>query len=120
MRIYYIIIGMAVVVIILLGTFAAVQDSQLTTETARNAELQKKIELLEQEVTALKNTDDTYFQRGVDLQYAGKFQEAKEAFEILITKFPSSSLVGKAQERLIYLNDTISHQGGGEAGKGAN
>lgn len=118
MRVYYIIIGMAVVAIALLGTFAVLQDSQLTSEKARNAELQKKVESLEQEVTALKNNDDSYFQRGVDLQYAGKFQEAKEAFEIVITKFPASNLAGMARERLIYVNDAIAHQGAGEMDKG--
>lgn len=118
MRVYYIIIGMAVVVIALLGTFAVLQDSQLTSEKARNAELQKKVESLEQEVTALKNTDDNYFQRGVDLQYARKFQEAKEAFEIVITKFPTSSLAAMARERLIYINDAITHPGAEEPNKG--
>jgi tetratricopeptide (TPR) repeat protein len=118
MRVYYIVIGMAVVVIALLGTFAVLQDSQLTTEKARSAELQKKVESLEQEVTALKNTDDNYFQRGVDLQYAGKFREAKEAFEIVITKFPSSNLAAMARERLIYVNDAIAHPGAGEMDKG--
>ena len=118
MRVYYIIIGMAVVVILLFGTFAVLEDSQLTSEKARNAELQKKVESLEREVTALKNTDDNYFQRGVDLQYAGKFKEAKEEFEIVITKFPASSLAGMARERLIYVNDAIAHPGAGETDKG--
>jgi tetratricopeptide (TPR) repeat protein len=118
MRIHYIIIGMAVVVIALLGTFAVLQDSELTTEKARNGELQKKVESLEQQVTALKDTDDNYFQRGVDLQYAGKFQEAKEAFEIVITKFPASKLAGMARERLIYVNDAIAHPGAGETNRG--
>jgi tetratricopeptide (TPR) repeat protein len=117
MRVYYIIIGMAVVVILLLGAFTVLEDSQLTSEKARNTELQKKIESLEQEVSALKNTDDNYFQRGVDLQYAGKFQEAKEAFEIVITKFPASNLAGMARERLIYVNDAIAHPGAGESKK---
>ena len=118
MRIYYIIIGMAVVVIALLGGFAVLQDSELTSEKARNAELQKKVESLQQEVTALKNTDDSYFQKGVDLQYAGKYQEAKEAFEIVVTKFPTSTLAEKARERLLYVNGAIAHDGVGEADKG--
>ena len=117
MRVYYIIIGMAVVVILLLGAFTVLEDSQLTSEKARNTELQKKVESLEQEVSALKNTDDKYFLRGVDLQYAGKFQEAKEAFEIVITKFPASNLAGMARERLIYVNDAIAHPGAGESKK---
>ena len=50
MRIYYIIIGMAVVLIALLGSCAVLQDSQLAGEKARNAELQQKVESLEQEV----------------------------------------------------------------------
>jgi len=120
MKIYYVVIGMAVVLIALLGGFAAFQDSQLTDERARNAELQNKVESLEQEVTALKETADRYFQRGVDLQYAGNFQEAKAAFEAVITKFPASNLVGKAQERLIFVNAAIAHKerpGAGGTGK---
>jgi TolA-binding protein len=113
MRIYYIIIGMAVLVIALLGIFAVLQDGELTTEKAHNAELQKKVESLEKEVTALKDTDDNYFQRGVDLQYAGKYQEAKEQFEIVVAKFPASKLVGLARERLLYLTATIAQQGAG-------
>ena len=100
MRVYYIVIGMAVVVIALLGTFAVLQDSELTSEKARSVELQKKVESLEQQVTALRETDDSYFQRGVDMQYAGNLQEAKRAFEAVIAKFPASNLAGKAKERL--------------------
>jgi tetratricopeptide (TPR) repeat protein len=116
MRICYIIIGLAVVAIALLGTFIVLEDNQLTSEKARNADLQKKVESLEQEVAALKETEESDFQRGVDLQYAGNYQEAKKAFEAVITKFPASNLVGKAQERLIYLNDAIAHGGGQAAG----
>jgi len=111
MRIYYIIIGMAVILIALLGSFVVLQDSQLTSEKARNAELQKKVELLEQEVSALKETADNYFQKGVDMQYAGNLQEAKAAFEAVITKFPTSNLVGSAKERLIFVNATIAQKG---------
>jgi N12 class adenine-specific DNA methylase len=111
MRIYYIIIGMAVVLIVLLGGFAVLQDSQLTTEKARNAELQKKVESLEEQVSALKETADKYFQRGVDMQYAGNLQEAKAAFETVISKFPASNLAGSAKERLIFVNQAIAQKG---------
>ena len=111
MRVYYIIIGMAVVVIALLGTFAVLEDSQLTSEKARNAELQKKVESLEQEVSDLKETPDKYFQRGVDMQYAGNLEEAKAAFEAVIAKFPTSNLLGSAQQRLIFINSTIAQKG---------
>ena len=111
MRIYYIIIGMAVVLIALLGGFAVLQDSQLTTEKARNAELQKQVQSLQQDVSALKETADKYFQRGVDLQYAGNLQEAKAAFEAVISKFPESNLVGSAKERLIFVNQAIAQKG---------
>jgi tetratricopeptide (TPR) repeat protein len=116
MRTCYIIIGTAVVVIVLLGTFTVLQDSQLTSEQARNAELRKKVESLEQEVAALKETPDRYFQRGVDLQYAGNYPEAKEAFQAVIDKFPESKLAAKAQERIIYLNGAIAQSGAQAAG----
>jgi hypothetical protein len=108
---------MAVVVITVLGTFAVLQDSELTSEKALNAELQKKVESLEQQVTALKETDDRYFQRGVDMQYAGNLEEAKRAFEAVIAKFPASNLAEKARERLIFLNGAIAHHGVGETDK---
>ena len=120
MKLYYVVIAMAVVLIALIGSFAAFQDSELTDERARNAELQKKVDSLEQDVKALKETADSYFQRGVDLQYAGNLQDAKAAFEAVIAKFPSSNLVGKAQERLIFVNSAIAHKeapGAGAAGK---
>jgi hypothetical protein len=111
MKIYYIIIGMAVVLIALVGGLAVLQDSQLTAEKARNAELQKKVVSLEQDVSELKETPDNYFQRGVDMQYAGNLEEAKTAFEAVITKFPTSNLVASAKERLIFVNATLAQAG---------
>jgi TolA-binding protein len=112
---------MAVVLIAALVGYAAYQDSQLTDERARNTELQNKIDSLEKEVSTLKETADNYFQRGADAQLAGNLEEAKTAFENVISKFPSSNLAAKAQERLIYVNSAIAHnqtQGAGKADKG--
>ncbi len=110
MKSNYIIIGAALVLIAIFFGFAVVQDDQLTGERARNAELQKKVESLEQQVSALKDTDESYFQKGVDMQYAGNLQGAKEAFEAVITKFPESNLAAKAQERLIFVNNAIAEK----------
>lgn len=108
---YLFIIGVAVVLIALFGHVALLKDSQLSSTTAllsaekaRNNELQKKVVSLEQAVTALKQTADYYFQRGVDQQSAGNLYEARMAFETVVTKFPSSKLVGSAQQRLTAVN----------------
>ena len=87
MKSHYIIIGAALVLIAIFFGFAVVQDDQLTGERARNAELEKKVESLEQQVSALKDTDESYFQKGVDMQYDGNLEGAKDAFEAVI---PSS------------------------------
>ncbi|MGD0227015.1 MAG: hypothetical protein ABSF71_32210 [Terriglobia bacterium] len=108
---YFIIIGVAVVLIAFFGHVALLKDSQLSSTTAllsaekaRNIELQKKVDSLEQEVTALKETADYYFQKGVDQQSAGNLYEARTAFETVVTKFPTSNLVGSAQQRLTAVN----------------
>jgi hypothetical protein len=116
MKTYYIIIGIAVVLVALLGSVAVHEDSQLDGEKARNAELQKKVGSLEQEVTALKETADNYFQRGVDMQYAGNLEEAKRCFEAVITKFPASNLVETAQERLVFVKLAIAERDAQTAG----
>jgi hypothetical protein len=108
MKTYFIIVGVAVVLIALLGGVAVHQNSQLDSEKAHNAELQNKVASLEQEVTALKETADYYFQSGVDQQSAGHLQEAKTAFEAVVAKFPASNLVGSAQERLRAVNEAIA------------
>ena len=109
------IIGMAVLLITLLVGVIIWQHVKLsasaqaaTAEEARNTELQKKVESLEQEVTTLKETADYYFQQGVDQQSAGNLQVAKTAFEAVVVKFPTSSLVGSARQRLAAVNEAIA------------
>ncbi|MGD0008473.1 MAG: WG repeat-containing protein [Terriglobia bacterium] len=46
-------------------------------------------------------TPDYYYQRGVDLQSSGDMGDAKTWFEAVVAKFPTSNLVGSAQERLV-------------------
>lgn len=115
MKPYFIVIGVAAVLIVLLGSVAVRKDGQLSgavnllsAEKARSTELQNKVESLEQEVTALKETADYYFQKGVDQQSAGNFQDAKTAFEAVVAKFPTSNLVGSAHQRLTAVNEAIA------------
>jgi len=120
MKLHHVFIALAVATIALLIGYAAYQDSQLTDERGRNTELQNKIDSLERQVTSLKETPENYFQRGVDMQYAGNFPEAKRDFEAVISKFPSSALAQSAQERLIIVNGEMARgagKGAGEAGK---
>ena len=125
MKISYILTGMAVVLIALLGGIAFVLDSQLTGERARNAELQTKVESLEKDANALKQTPDYYFQRGVDMQYAGHLEEAKEAFETVVSQFPKSKLAANARQRLIFVNSSMAQNDATRSahpagGKGSN
>ncbi len=110
-----VVITAAVVVIVVLGGVAVRQNSKLTdaaqslsSETARNAELQGKVSSLEQEVAKLKETADYYYQQGVDLQSSGNLADAKGAFEAVVAKFPTSNLVGSAQQRLVAVNEAIT------------
>lgn len=115
MKAHFVIIGVAVVLIAVLGGVAVHQNSQLSkttdllsAERSHNAELQNKITLLEQEVITLKETADYYFQQGVDQQTAGNLQESKAAFEAVLAKFPTSSLVASAQEHITAVNAAIT------------
>ncbi len=108
---YFIIIGAAMVLIALFGHVALQRDSQLartaatlSAEKAHSLELQKNIDTLEQKVRTLRETADYYFQQGVDKEAAGNLYDAKTAFETVIAKFPTSPLVGSAQQRLAAVN----------------
>jgi hypothetical protein len=110
-------IGIAVVLAVVLSGVIIWQHNQLSAaiqaevaDKAHNAELQNKVESLEQEVSTLKETADYYLQQGVDQQSAGNLQEAKTAFEAVIAKFPTSSLVGSARQRLIAVNEAIAKE----------
>jgi len=107
-------IGMVVLVVLILSGVIIWQHGRLssaaqaaTADKAHSAELQKKVESLEQEVKTLKETADYYFQQGVDQQSAGNLQEAKTAFEAVVAKFPMSSLVGTTRQRLAAVNEAI-------------
>ena len=115
MKTHPLIITVAVVMILVLGGVAVRQNSKLTdateslsSEKARNAELQGKVNSLEQEVAKLKETADYYYQQGVDLQSSGNLADAKAAFEVVVAKFPTSNLVGSAQQRLGAVNEAIA------------
>jgi TolA-binding protein len=79
-----------------------------SAEKARNAELQNKIASPELEVTTPKETADYYFQNGVDMQAAGKLQDARSEFEAVVDLFPTSNLVGSARQRLKAVNEAIA------------
>jgi hypothetical protein len=112
---YFFIIGVAAILIAIFGHVALLRDSQLSktiyllsAEKARNTELQKKVESLEQEVATLKETADDYFHRAVDLQSAGNLYDARTAYETVVTKFPTSNLVRIAQQRLAAVDDAMA------------
>jgi len=108
-------IGMVVLVVLILSGVIIWQHGRLssaaqaaTADKAHSAELQKKVESLEQEVKTLKETADYYFQQGVDQQSAGNLQEAKTAFEAVVAKFPASALVASDRQRLAAVNEAIA------------
>jgi hypothetical protein len=112
----------AVILVILLSGVVIWQYGQLSgeeevasAEKTRNAELQKKVESDEGQITQLqaenqklKETADYYYQQGVDLQSSGNMTDAKAAFEAVVAKFPTSNLVGHAQQRLATVNEAIA------------
>jgi hypothetical protein len=100
-------IGM-VMLIALLSEFAIWEHGQLSAERTHSVELQNTVSSLVQEVATLKETADYYFQNGVTLQAAGNLQEAKTAFEAVVAKFPTSNLVGSAQQRLAAVSEAIA------------
>jgi len=111
------IIGILAVLTVLLGGVAIWENIQLSAvaqaasaEKAQSVELQKKVESLEQEIATLKETADYYFKSGIDHQSAGNLQEAKTAFEAVVAKFPTSSLVGSAQQRLAAVDEAITNE----------
>jgi tetratricopeptide (TPR) repeat protein len=72
-----------------------------------NEALKSKIASLEQEISKLKETAEFHYQQGVDLQKESKYEEAKAAFEAVIEKYPASSLVSSAKQRLETVNREI-------------
>jgi hypothetical protein len=121
-------IGIAVVLAVLAVVLSGViiwQHNQLSAaiqaevaDKAHNAELQKKVESLEQEVSTLKETADFYYKQGVDQQSSGNMADAKAAFEAVITKFPTSNLVGSARQRLAAVNEAIATAEASRAAEG--
>lgn len=101
-------IAVAVVLIACLGGVAVRLNSRLAGERARSAELQGKVDSLEQEVAKLKQTSEYYYQHGIDLQSSGNLTDAQAAFEAVVAKFPASNLVASAQERLTAVNAAIA------------
>jgi len=108
------IIIVAVILILVLSGVIILQHSRLSSAAQKDAaakthtaELQSKIQSLEQEVAKLKETADYYYKQGVDLQSAGNLPDAKKTFEVVIAKFPTSNLVGSARQRLTAVNEAI-------------
>jgi hypothetical protein len=110
-----VIMVVAAIVIMALAVVALRQNGQLSEATTslslekiRNAELQGKVTSLVAEVAKLKETADHYYQQGVDLQSSGNLADAKAAFEAVVAKFPTSNLVGSAQQRLAAVNEATA------------
>jgi predicted negative regulator of RcsB-dependent stress response len=117
-------IGIAVVLAVVLSGVIIWQGAKVSSseqaesaEKARNTELQKKVDSDEGQITQLqadnqklRETADYYFQEGVDQQSAGNLQDAKTTFEAVVAKFPTSVLVGRAQQRLAAVNGAIAKE----------
>lgn len=67
---------------------------------SENESLRSQISLLEQENAKLKETPDYHYHQGLDFLFIKKYDDAQNEFEIVITKYPSSSLVTSARKQL--------------------
>jgi len=88
---------------------ADIQKLQSEKEALKseNEALKGKIASLEQEILKLKETAEFHYQQGIDLLKDSKYEEAKAAFEAVIEKYPASSLVSSAKQRLETVNREI-------------
>lgn len=117
MKTHRIVIAVIAVLIVCLGGVAARLNGRLEGEETQNAELQNKVESLEQEVAKLKETAGYYYRQGIDLQSSGKLLAAKAAFDAVVAKFPRSALVGRARQRLAAVNEAIAQADAAKAAK---
>jgi len=68
-----------------------------------NVQLQKQVDSLNAIVVKLQQTDNFYYQMGVDNNQKGQYEESSTYLNQLIARFPESKLVSKAQ-KLITAN----------------
>lgn len=65
-----------------------------------NEALKSEVASLKQEITKFKETPDYHYQQGVDFLSSQKYEGARREFETVIEKYPTSSLVASAKQRL--------------------
>jgi hypothetical protein len=93
----------AIAIIVGLASLSAVAYRE-HRQQIRFGELQSKIQLLEQDNAELRETADFYYKRGIDLFSSGDFQGATDAFGAVVSKFPASSLVEAARQRIVEVD----------------
>lgn len=80
---------------------------------AENRALADKVQALEQENAKLKETDQSYFNRGVDAlkgaDTKATLQSASDIFGQLVEKFPQSPYLPKAQEHIADIQKKIAN-----------
>ncbi len=67
--------------------------------------LQTEIDSLKATISELQQTDDYYYQMGVNSRHSGKYEESNNYLKQMIEKFPKSKLISDA-EALIRKNNT--------------
>lgn len=87
--------------VVIVATFlTGCKNQEIEQLKKENGELRAKVVGLEDENLRLKQTASYYFQNGVSLASTGDLVAAKEAFETVVEKYPSSDLVGNAKKEL--------------------
>jgi outer membrane murein-binding lipoprotein Lpp len=80
---------------------------------SENVALKSKMDALEQENTKLKETDQAYFNRGIDAMKnantKSSLQSSLDAFTQLTEKFPESSYSAKAQQYVADIREKLTN-----------
>jgi hypothetical protein len=88
---------------ILLGGFFAGCGNQTELDNLRmeNASLKE-------EIAKLKETADFHYQTAIDAEKAGRYDEARAQYQVVVEKFPQSALLKEAREHLENMSRIIA------------
>ena len=80
--------------------FSACGKKEINALKEENASLRATISQLQEEIQTLKQTDQYYYQQGIDLLEQKQYEKAEEVFSALIARFPTGPLMPEAQKQL--------------------
>jgi hypothetical protein len=94
------------------GFFYGCQQQEMERLKSENESLKTKVKSLEEEIVKLKETDQNYFNKGVDAfnraHSQTDYQSAADIFKQLIQKFPNSPYVTQSQHYISEITQKTS------------